>query len=78
MLRYLMCRRVQDPASCEIFRTLYTTTDPDEVERALCSGGYGQGFDRTECIGIEVVDEERAAAEAALRAAVRGEEKTSG
>lgn len=61
MLRYLMQRRVQDPASCEVFRTLYTTTDPDEVERALCSGGYGQGFDRTECIGMEVVEERPAA-----------------
>ena len=58
MLRYLMCHRVQDPASCEVFRTFYTTTDPNEVARALRSGGYGQGFDRTECIGVEVVEED--------------------
>jgi hypothetical protein len=56
MLRYLMCRRVQGPDSCEIFRSFYTTTDPEAVERDLLGGGYGQGFDRTECIGIEVVD----------------------
>lgn len=55
MLRYVMIHRWQDPASCEVFRGFYTTTDPAEVERALCSGGYGQGFDRTECVGIEVV-----------------------
>lgn len=54
-LRYVMQRRWQRPASCEVFRELYTTTDPAEVERALCSGGYGDGFDRTECLGVEVV-----------------------
>lgn len=60
MLRYLMCRRAQDPASCEVFRTFYTTTDSEAVERELLGGGYGQGFDRTECIGIEVVDNDAA------------------
>lgn len=56
MLRYILLRRWTDPATYEVFRSFYTTTDPEAVERDLLGGGYGQGFDRTECIGIEVVD----------------------
>ena len=61
-LRYVMQQRWTDGATCEVFRRVWTTTSAKEAEAAMRSGGYGCGFDRTECIGIELEPDDTALA----------------